>query len=107
MPCTVLGMAKEFQHKPRAQFTGSLNWLCPKCGYINCCRVDRTAWRVRCKAKKCRKWYAVGFVFHSLAHLRGSGRRTVPPPDIAFPVAELKKWKLGGPVHRHEEEGRS
>ena len=66
---------------------GTVDWLCPFCGYVNRCRVDRTSWRIRCKAKPCRRWFAYGLVLHSLGSLRHSGRKCLPPPDITFPLA--------------------
>jgi len=86
----------------RARFCGALDWLCPWCGYINHCRVDRTGWRVRCKAKPCRRWFAYGLVVHSLGSLQHAGCRSLAPPDITFPVAELNlKYGHGAPVNRY------
>jgi hypothetical protein len=85
----------------RARVTGVLDWLCPWCGHLNRCRVDRTDWRFRCKGKPCRRGFAYGLVLHSLGSLQRSGRTSLPPPDITFPLAELNlEYQLGAPVHR-------
>lgn len=94
-------MSDEPQYDLRARFCGTLDWLCPFCGYVNRSRIDRTGWQVQCKAKPCRRRFAYGLILHSLAALRGSGRAYVPPPDVTFPVAELDFWQSGGPVNRH------
>jgi hypothetical protein len=85
----------------RARFAGTVDWLCPFCGYVNHCRVDRTGWRIRCKAKSCRRWFAHGLVLHSLGSLKHAGRKCLPPPDITFPPARLNlEYRHGAPVHR-------
>lgn len=85
----------------RARFCGVLDWLCPSCGYLNRSTLVRTAWRVQCKAKPCRRWFAVGMVFHSLGSLQHAGRPSLPPPDVTFPRAELSlSYRRGDPVHR-------
>jgi len=85
----------------RARFCGTVDWTCPWCGYLNRCRVDRTGWRIRCKAKPCRRWFVYGLVLHSLGSLQHSGHASLPPPDITFPLAELNlEYQLGAPVHR-------
>jgi hypothetical protein len=89
----------------RARFCGAVDWLCPFCGYLNRCRVDRTGWRIRCKAKPCRRWFAYGLVLHSLGSLQHSGRRCLPPADITFPLAKLNlEYQHGDPVHQLEDE---
>lgn len=89
----------------RARFCGALDWLCPWCGHVNHCRVDRTGWRMRCKAKACRRWFTYGLVLHSLASLQHAGRRSLPPPDVTFPVARLNlEYRHGDPVHAFEQE---
>ena len=67
---------------------------------MNRYRVNRTTWRIRCKAKPCRRQFAIGMVFHSMAPLQGSGRTYLPPADVTFPLAELDYWQPGGPVNR-------
>ena len=90
---------------PRARFCGALDWLCPYCGYINHCRIDRTGWRIRCKAKPCRRWFAYGILLHSLGSLQHAGRRRLTPPDITFPLATLDlKYQHGEAVHRLRED---
>jgi len=85
----------------RARFTGVVDWTCPWCGHLNRYRVDRTGWRIRCKAKPCRRWFGYGLVLHSLSPLQHSGRGSMPPPDITFPLAELNlDYQRGAPVHR-------
>lgn len=85
----------------RARFCGMLDWLCPWCGYINRSKLDRTSWRVRCKAKPCRRWFGVGALFHSMGSLQHTGRKSLPPPDVTFPRAKLNlEYKLGDPVNR-------
>ena len=64
----------------RARFAGTVDWLCPFCGYVNHCRVDRTSWRIRCKAKPCRRWFAHGLVLHSLGSLKHAGVNACPRP---------------------------
>ena len=86
--------------QPRARFCGTLDWLCPYCGYLNRMRVTRKTWRVRCRASECRRRLAIGVLFRSLAGGEGQGNRTIPPPDITFPEVEFDIWKPGGPVHR-------
>ena len=39
-------------------------------------------------------------IFSSLAPLRGTGRKYLPPADVTFPIAELNFWEAGGPVNR-------
>ena len=93
------------RHRLRARICGSVDWLCPWCGYVNRSRVDRTGWRLRCKAKPCRRWFAYGLVLHSLGSLQHAGRRCLPPPDITFPLAILDmNYKHGAAVHHLEEE---
>ena len=77
-----------------------LDWICPWCGHLNRYRVNRITWRVRCKAKPCRRQFAIGMIFHSLASIQGTGRKYLPPADVTFPLAELDSWKAGGPVNR-------
>ena len=84
----------------RARFHGALDWLCPWCGNLNRSRINRTQWQVQCKATTCRRRFAVGMLFHSMADLRQSGRPHLPPPDVTFPVAELDFWQSGAPVNR-------
>ena len=94
-------MGGEARYNPRAQFTGSLKWLCPWCGAVNTCRVDRTSWKIRCKDKHCRRRFGLGLMLHSLANLQQSGRRPLPPCDSTFPVIPLDFWESGKPLHRH------
>ena len=84
----------------RARFCGVMDWLCPWCGHMNRSRINRTAWRLQCKAKPCRRQFAIGAIFHSMAGLQRSGRPYLPPPDVTFPLAELDSWQPGGPVNR-------
>jgi hypothetical protein len=89
----------------RARVCGSLEWICPWCGHLTRSRIDRTGWRIRCKAKPCRRWFSYGLVLHSLASLQHSGRRCLPPSDITFPLAELDlDYTQGAPVHRLAED---
>jgi len=94
----------EFQppYPLRATFTGSLKFLCPWCGFVNTRRIDRTQWKVRCKAKKCRREFGYGLRLLSLGGLQGLGRRYAQPPDVTFPLTEFGFWEPGGTVHRHE-----
>ena len=87
-------------HQLRARFCGMLDWICPWCGHLNRYRVNRTTWRIRCKAKSCRRQFAIGMIFHSMGSIRRLGRSYLPPPDVTFPIAELDFWKAGGPVNR-------
>ncbi|MEE8584240.1 MAG: hypothetical protein V3T83_05240 [Acidobacteriota bacterium] len=87
------------------RFCGILDWLCPWCGHLNRHRLNRTAWRIRCKAKPCRRRFTVGVLLQSMAPAQSSGRRTLPPTDVTFPLAELGEWATGGPAHRVELEG--
>jgi hypothetical protein len=84
------------RHTLRARFSGTPE-LCPWCGYVNRCRVDRTSWRIRCKAKPCRRWFAHGLVLHSLGPLQHSGRKSMTPPDITFPTAKLNRREFAIP----------
>ena len=45
-------------------------------------------------------------VLHSLGSLQHSGCRSLPPPDITFPLATLDlEYEHGGAVHQlHEDE---
>jgi hypothetical protein len=89
----------------RARFSGTVDWLCPWCGYLNRCRLDRTSWRMRCKAKPCRRSFAHGLVLHSLGRLQHSGRKCLTPPDITFPTAKLNlEYRHGDPIHQLEDE---
>jgi hypothetical protein len=89
----------------RARFCGTIDRLCPWCGYVNHCRVDRTSWRIRCKAKPCRRWFAHGVILHSLGSLQHAGRKSMPPPDVTFPLATLDlEYQHGDPVHQLEDE---
>ena len=81
----------------RARTCGVLDWLCGFCGHLNRTRVTRTTWRVRCAGEECRRWFAVGVIFHNLPR---AGRPPIPPSDITFPLADLDRWKSGGPVNR-------
>jgi hypothetical protein len=36
-------------------------------------------------------------IFHNLPR---AGRPPIPPSDITFPLADLDRWKSGGPVNR-------
>ncbi len=94
-------MTPKSQYQLRARFDGTLNWICCWCGYINRSRINRLQWRVRCKAKPCRRTFAVGMLFHSMAGVRHSGRPHLPPADVTFPAAELDFWRSGAPVNRH------
>jgi len=93
-------MGVQPNYQLRARFCGVMDWLCPWCGHLNRSRINRTAWQVQCKAKPCRRQFAIGMIFHSMAELQRSGRRYLPPPDVTFPLAELDYWKPGGPVNR-------
>ncbi len=94
-------MNNNARYELRARFCGVLDWLCPWCGYLNRSRVDRTQWRVQCKGKPCRRWFAVGMVLHSLGSLQHTGRPCVPPSDVTFPLAELNlDYSAGARVHR-------
>ena len=84
----------------RARFCGVLDWLCPWCGHLNRSRLNRTSWQVQCKAGPCRRSFAVGMIFHSMAGLQRSGHRYLPPPDVTFPLAKLDLWHPGGAVNR-------
>lgn len=84
----------------RARFCGVLDWTCCWCGHLNRSRINRTAWRVQCAGKPCRRRFGVGAIFHSMAELQRSGRPYLPPPDVTFPLAELDFWQPSGPVNR-------
>ena len=96
-----IAMTAQAPHQLRARFHGALDWLCPWCGHLNRSRINRTQWRVRCKAKPCRRSFAVGMIFSSMAGVQHSGRPHLPPADVTFPVATLDFWKSGAPVNRH------
>ena len=80
----------------RARICGILDWLCGYCGHLNRTRVTRTTWRVQCAGKDCRRWFALGTVFHTLPR---AGRPLIPPSDITFPVAAVGQWQSGEPVN--------
>lgn len=84
----------------RARFSGTLDWLCPWCGYLNRCRIDRTSWRIRCKVKPCRRWFAHGLVLHSLGRLQHSSRkslnwRTITHDENQEPIARPRQIEAG------------
>ena len=81
----------------RARICGVLDWLCGFCGQLNRQRLARTTWRVQCAGKECRRRFAVGALFHTLPR---AGRPPIPPPDIAFPIAEVDGWEQRGTVNR-------
>ena len=84
----------------RARFHGVVDWTCCWCGNLNRSRINRTQWQVQCKATPCRRRFAVGMFFHSMADLQRSGRPYLPPADVTFPVAKLDFWQSGDPVNR-------
>src|SRR5262245_43259125 len=88
------------QFQLRARFCGVLDWICVWCGHLNRSRIDKTTWRIQCKAKDCRRLFTVGALLQSMGPLRQSGRRCIPPPDVTFPPAELDFWRSGEPVNR-------
>ena len=71
---------------------------------LNRARINRTSWKVRCKGKPCRRQFAVGMLFHSMAQLRRSGRPYLTPPDVTFPRADFDFWQSGAAVNRLVEE---
>ncbi len=88
------------RYKPRAQFTGSLVWLCPFCAFVNRSRVDRTGWRLRCGEKDCRRSFTYGLNLYTLSNLQGCGTKVLPPSDVTFPTVPFDSWESGAPVHR-------
>ncbi len=93
-------MTGQPQYQLRARFYGALDWTCCWCGNLNRSRINRTQWKVRCKAKLCRRSFAIGMAFHSMAGVQHAGRPHLPPGDVTFPTAELDFWKSGAPVNR-------
>ncbi len=93
-------MTGQPQYQLRARFHGALDWTCCWCGNLNRSRINRTQWKVRCKAKPCRRSFAIGMAFHSMAGVQHAGRPHLPPGDVTFPTAELDFWKSGAPVNR-------
>ena len=94
-------MDKGPQHQLRAQFTGSVRWLCCWCGRVSSSRLDRTSPRVRCKNRTCQRAFLVGLVFQSLAGVQHAGVRAMPPCDVTFPAVPLETYpRWGAPVHR-------
>ena len=85
-----------YPYEFRARTCGVVDWLCGYCGHLNRTRVTRTTWRVQCAGKDCRRWFAVGVIFHTLPR---AGRQPIPPPDITFPAAEVGRWESGQPVN--------
>lgn len=101
---------KQPKYQLSARVCGVLNWLCPFCGHVNRHRLARTSWRVQCRGGRCRRHFAVGYVFHSLASARSNGGRPpLPPPDVTFPLASLElDWREGESVSRFvDDEGDS
>jgi len=84
----------------RARFHGILDWTCPWCANLNRSRVNRTAWRIQCKGKDCRRRFTFGVLLQSLAKVQYAGRPQLPPPDVAFPAATLNYWTSGANVNR-------
>lgn len=100
----------------RANFAGSLTWVCPYCGHVNRTTLFRTAYYVRCTGsiRDTGKPYGCNAKLIpklSLAALPSGGRHTTPPdyviPDSkgsnmiseALPLGDLDRWRQGGCVH--------
>ena len=77
--------AQSTPFRPRGQFIGTLNWLCPACGKINRENLTPTAgWKIRCKARLCGAVFAVGWTFWQLPQ----GAAQIPPLDIGLPACD-------------------
>jgi hypothetical protein len=73
-----------------ARVQGSMEWCCPNCGHVNRSSLHyKNSWRIRCNGSDCRRAFAMGLVFYSMA----SGVKSVSGDSI-MPI-EVSRELLG------------
>ena len=96
-----------FRWRLRVRHTGTLEWICPSCGFFNRSRLNRTTWVVKCGEELCHLAFGVGAILYVLP----GGRRDTPrdiciPTDRprgmvdAFPHGEVSVFENGQPINR-------
>lgn len=90
----------------RARFQGSIDLVCPCCGFISKYRMARMQYFIRCS--DCDAGYVIKL---TLMLMPGGGRRAIPPDFIipdekgerslqeAFPTGDMEHWRTGGCTH--------
>ena len=90
--------------EPRAQFLGTVIWLCPYCGRVADARLTPGNWRLRCKYARCRRQFTIGLTLYTMSGCTRAGRPVARPEDsVVFPRAVLKKYYSGQRVHELRE----
>ena len=87
---------KKFPVVPRANFCGSLSWLCPRCGNVNKSRINHVIWKLLGESG-CDAWTLARIAGHSSVAI--SSRYVHPSEDAVLAAFS----SLGGHNSGHSE----
>lgn len=91
--------------EPRAQFLGTLKFMCPFCGNVAQYRIALGQWKIQCVNDECHRQMVIGIRVLIPDRVRTAADVGRTPSDYTFPVAELGHWRPGGPAHVLVESG--
>jgi hypothetical protein len=100
----ILAQSRQAVCPPRAQWDGTLRFMCPRCGKIGIYSITFDTYKFRCTNNTCRKRWTVGLVFREANANHGccNHRKQQTPSDMYFPTHELEPlpWRSGDPIHK-------
>jgi hypothetical protein len=80
-----------------ARVQGSMEWCCPKCGHLNRSSLHyKNSWHIRCNGSDCRRAFAIGLTFYSMA----SGFKRIPDDSIMPLEVSRELWRNRQPLNR-------
>ena len=82
----------------RIRVHGSADWLCPACGMVQDRQLNRNKWKLLCKARRCKRKYAMGYRIVLLA----GGDQMIRPIDVSLPLCEFGTLQPGEPLNEFD-----